>query len=1331
MSKKKDWISKAVNPKHKGYCTPMTKSTCTPKRKAFAMTMKKHHGFHKAQDGAMVEPQPQDFPDQQSFYVALGKWANSQQGLQPVQMNNKNPLGDVRPISLQEKFDAAQQFPSVQQSMEQAGNNLQPKLGKAIPPQNKKKFNWGNAALSAMLLTDALIPGEPIKKPVVQPLNSYNPHPYGTNSQALAEKGITISNTGYKANSKDRNKPKLRIPSNQITMENVPHNVLGVDSLGNQQLMTPGNNYQFPGEYVDEFPLAKKGKKLKPKMGQYVSKSYEEGGEIAQNGKAIITNNPNDPRLKAYNDSLNAYTNNKILQDKVRNIVRNYPNSTLSEQQVRENIDPLEDKYITHPELTITKTIKDSPGILYSVKRPSGNMTDRFAIEYKKPVQPVVYQKPQQPPTQKTQIIPIKKGQPTYEDSMRLYNSKENQYLLNNLKKYGVDYNPRMSLNGKDASFIDENWKDDKIKPIAITKSDGHPIYKRPIGNPQPQRPKITASISNPTFDYPNMGETGMPNVQVPNIHQHKWDASQPTNWSFTNPTGSYLQQQTQYFPDEKSWKAFSQQQKNVSMQQMDGKGTATGDIKQYKKGGKIPKNVKIHDKAMTKKQRKFFQDICDMENGGKLQYTNNGLQIEDNQFTPISDETLQIQGNSHQNGGTDLMYAGKGIEAEAGETFHIDQEGNGVIMGNLKNPLTGNKFKNDSKMLARKEKKINKLMDYSTELVNKSNPFDKWDALKFNAGEAMMLGAKMKGDELKRSRAHLTDLQEAMLDLKKEKGENPPSKFEAAHGAKIMFKNDSTDKAQFGWHSYNGTKPAQVVQPTPASSTTELKPLLSEKYAQLQQIALTRLQALYPGRKVDIRMDTEYAPDGSRSLDNQMTLFKRGSTKTTVGLHNFAGAKDYIIYIDGKPSQKKEDYKNTLWEAAKLTGLQSGFDWDLGHIGAVEEGKSAYKRTGKTATERLFEQYPETKTGDRYTQTVEELTKRVKAGVADKTQLSTYRRLTGDKTSYKTISLSSVNTPLLPEDRVAFGENTLPKEYHAPTLVNPFANKTPNNIANGNPNQKGGPNPNYQYSWDLNETPEIPVGTDAEGLQFQQILPELYAAATNKEEPVWMQKYNPQLFQDHEISLQDRRNRVTSQGRASRQYLGDNAGAQAILAAGEYDALAPIDAEEFRINQQVSNDITNKNISLLNDATLKNLQLGDLQYTRQATAKSKTKKVNMDVLSSVSDKILQNQLENRTLQTYENLYPHFRYNDQYQLQKEGTHGAAYLNTGVFNPQNKQTENTATKQRIGADGSVRFTDYSTPSALDESLKRIKLQKERLTPFGSGYLNPQKLFNSSK
>ena len=40
---KKDdkWIQKAVNPEHKGDCTPMTKETCTPPKKALAKRFKK------------------------------------------------------------------------------------------------------------------------------------------------------------------------------------------------------------------------------------------------------------------------------------------------------------------------------------------------------------------------------------------------------------------------------------------------------------------------------------------------------------------------------------------------------------------------------------------------------------------------------------------------------------------------------------------------------------------------------------------------------------------------------------------------------------------------------------------------------------------------------------------------------------------------------------------------------------------------------------------------------------------------------------------------------------------------------------------------------------------------------------------------------------------------------------------------------------------------------------------------------------------------------------------------------------------------------------------
>lgn len=52
-----------INPKHKGFCTPMSKSTCTPRRKALARTLKKHHGFHK--DGGCVDCNKEIAPKKQ------------------------------------------------------------------------------------------------------------------------------------------------------------------------------------------------------------------------------------------------------------------------------------------------------------------------------------------------------------------------------------------------------------------------------------------------------------------------------------------------------------------------------------------------------------------------------------------------------------------------------------------------------------------------------------------------------------------------------------------------------------------------------------------------------------------------------------------------------------------------------------------------------------------------------------------------------------------------------------------------------------------------------------------------------------------------------------------------------------------------------------------------------------------------------------------------------------------------------------------------------------------------------------------------------------------
>jgi hypothetical protein len=41
----KNWIASAINPSHKGYCTPLSKPTCTPRRKALAKRFK-HGDIH-------------------------------------------------------------------------------------------------------------------------------------------------------------------------------------------------------------------------------------------------------------------------------------------------------------------------------------------------------------------------------------------------------------------------------------------------------------------------------------------------------------------------------------------------------------------------------------------------------------------------------------------------------------------------------------------------------------------------------------------------------------------------------------------------------------------------------------------------------------------------------------------------------------------------------------------------------------------------------------------------------------------------------------------------------------------------------------------------------------------------------------------------------------------------------------------------------------------------------------------------------------------------------------------------------------------------------------
>ena len=88
-----------------------------------------------------------------------------------------------------------------------------------------------------------------------------------------------ISVEGYKRTSSDINNPVNIIESGSITMKDVDFPVYGIDNLGNEQMMLPENEYQFPGDMVVEIPqaqLGQLGKLTKPfvKKGiQYIKLS--------------------------------------------------------------------------------------------------------------------------------------------------------------------------------------------------------------------------------------------------------------------------------------------------------------------------------------------------------------------------------------------------------------------------------------------------------------------------------------------------------------------------------------------------------------------------------------------------------------------------------------------------------------------------------------------------------------------------------------------------------------------------------------------------------------------------------------------------------------------------------------------------------------------------------------------------------------------------------------------------------------------------------------------------------------------------------------------------
>ena len=163
------------------------------------------------------------------------------------------------------------------------------------------------------------------------------------------------------------------------------------------------------------------------------------------------------------------------------------------------------------------------------------------------------------------------------------------------------------------------------------------------------------------------------------------------------------------------------------------------------------------------------------------------------------------------------------------------------------------------------------------------------------------------------------------------------------------------------------------------------------------------------------------------------------------------------------------------------------------------------------------------------------------------------------------------------------------------------------------------------------------------EQLSPDQLYPEYFALATNQLEPVQAQTFQPMLDTPMDISLNDQINAIDSQSRAAIRAAGQNPAAQAMIMSQSLEAKNKVLGEQTRINAANKIQTYDKNRALLNDAKLKNLQILDNQYVRQAQARSNTKEQTFNALSSIAAKTAQQRAANRNLAVMENMY-NFRF---------------------------------------------------------------------------------------
>ena len=650
----------------------------------------------------------------------------------------------------------------------------------------------------------------------------------------------------------------------------------------------------------------------------------------------------------------------------------------------------------------------------------------------------------------------------------------------------------------------------------------------------------------------------------------------------------------------------------------------------QYKKPGRTqsyidnPTDMVVTNFAKKRHGGSMRQNSSYEDSGNMVLYNSNtsAEPISDN---PFHSEMIEFKGPSHEDDGIPMAFSGQKVEVEGEETAFMDVEGNMQILGNMKNPLTGRLFKNDGKMIAKKEQKATKQYNKGMSLVEDNPMASLFDKISAKTGELKAKGATMKLGQLAQERETIARIQEEKLAMADALGVEPMKLDKMKGGGKMKLFVDMEHGGKLGggknelFAQSGATVSDRNNNPGNIKITPTNKKWL-EAYGAIQANAADDggYFAKFPTR--------EQGMQAMREL-----LSKRGPGK---GYKEMKVEDAIKTWTGGKP------YKTELGILkGKKVGKLSGVEFD-GLVNIMVKGE-----------------------GTKY-------------GVTTPN--------TGKK---KTAAPTPVETPV--------DNSPIPDLQPNPTYVPKGLKKSNIEIPDyvtGNSAPPAAPSVTSTYNPIPNRE------SDAEALNPFSLSGELFTLATDRRQPVKMQKYNPMLEQDFEMSLEDQRQSVKDAFRTAMLQNRSNPAVQASLAGQMAEQLRGVDAQEFRINQENAARVYNSNRNTLNDAQWKNLGLGDEQYVRQEKADSTTRLNRFNAFNSISDKYLQKERDNNELKVYENLY-NYRYNDDYQVQNQNT-APDFSNKGAGSGQfNKTTPipkvSTATKAVSNANGML----YPAPAPM--------------------------------